>query len=210
MKTAIQIVLFAVAIALGYFIYKGIEKPISFEKAKKERYDVTIQRLKDIRKAQVAFKDVYGHYAADWDSLINFVKHDSLRLVRKIGILTDSMVDAGLDEKKAIKKGLLIRDTVRVSVLDSLFGKSYAVDQLKVVPVKDTVAYFHLGATVIPTASGISVPVFEACVHNNTVLKGLDRQEIINLNDKRRTNDLYPGLKVGSLEETNNNAGNWE
>ena len=41
-------------------------------------------------------------------------------------------------------------------------------------------------------------------------LKGLDDQLRINLNDQRRVQEKYPGLKVGSLTETNNNAGNWE
>lgn len=65
-------------------------------------------------------------------------------------------------------------------------------------------------ATILTTGSGIKVPVFEAKVHNNTVLKNLDRQLVINLNDQKRTNGKYPGLKVGSVTETNNNAGNWE
>jgi hypothetical protein len=210
MKTAIQIVLIAIAVLFAFLVFKSIEDPIEFEKAKKERYDATIQKLKDIRKAESAYKDVYGHYTGSWDTLINFVKHDSLRLIRRIGMLTDSMIEAGMNEKMAIKQGKIIRDTIRVSALDSLFGKSYPVEKIKYVPVPDTVAEFHLGAGVIATGSGIKVPVFEAKVHNNTVLRGLDRQMVINLNDQKRTNQKYPGLKVGSLEDANNNAGNWE
>ncbi|MGV8137612.1 MAG: hypothetical protein AB2L20_20540 [Mangrovibacterium sp.] len=210
MKTAIQIVLIAIAVIFAFLVFKSIEDPIEFEKAKKERYDATIQKLKDIRKAESAYKDVYGHYTGSWDTLINFVKHDSLRLIRRIGMLTDSMIEAGMNEKMAIKQGKIIRDTIRVSALDSLFGKSYPVEKIKYVPVPDTVAEFHLGAGVIATGSGIKVPVFEAKVHNNTVLRGLDRQMVINLNDQKRTNQKYPGLKVGSLEDANNNAGNWE
>jgi len=210
MKTVIQIVLVAIAVVFAYLIFKSIEDPIEFEKAKDARYNATIQKLKDIRKAEAAYKDVYGRYTGSWDTLINFIKHDSLRLVRRIGMLTDSMIEAGLNEKMAIKQGRIIRDTIRVSALDSLFGKSYQVDKLKYVPVPDTVAEFHLGAGVIATGSGIKVPVFEAKAHNNTVLRGLDRQMVINLNDQKRTNQKYPGLKVGSLEDANNNAGNWE
>lgn len=62
----------------------------------------------------------------------------------------------------------------------------------------------------IITGSGIGVPVFQAKAHNNVILRGLDEQLIINLNDQRRTNEKYPGLLVGSLTETVNNAGNWE
>ena len=210
MKTVIQIALIILAVVLTFLIYKSVERPIEFEKAKDGRYDATIERLKDIRKAQIAFRNVNGNFTGSWDTLINFVKNDSLPLVRKIGMLTDSMIDAGWDEDMAIKKGKIIRDTIRVSVLDTLFGANYVIDDIKRVPVMDTVAEFHLGATVITTGSGIKVPVFEAKAHNNTILKNLDRQLVINLIDQRRTNEKYPGLRVGSLIEANNNAGNWE
>ncbi len=209
MKTIIQIALIVIAIVLGYFIVVSVQRPVQFDAAKEARYDVTIQRLKDIRSAEIAYKEVYGEYTGSWDTLINFVKYDSLPLVRKIGLLTDSMINAGLNEASAIKKGLLIRDTVRINVLDTLFGRAYAIEDIKYVPVEDTVAEFHLGATIITTGSGIKVPVFEAKAHNNTILKNLDRQLIINTNDEQRTNGKYPGLKVGSLTEAINNAGNW-
>ncbi|MGE4586734.1 MAG: hypothetical protein AB7D05_05270 [Mangrovibacterium sp.] len=210
MKTAFQILLIIIAIVFGFLIYKSIERPIDFERAKTTRYNATIQKLKDIRKAESAYKDEYGRFTGSWDTLITFVKHDSLRLVRRIGMLTDSMIEAGWNEETAIKKGRIIRDTIRVSVLDSLFGKKYPIEKIKYVPVTDTVAEFHLGATIVATGSGIKVPVFEAKAHNNTILKNLDRQLVINLNDERRTNNKYPGLKVGSLDEANNSAGNWE
>ena len=210
MRTVLQILLFIVAIVLTYFIYQSIQRPIDFEKAKAVRYDATVERLKDIRKAQIAYKEVFGEFTGSWDTLINFVVTDSVRNVRKIGELTDSMIEAGISERKAIEMGLIIRDTVRVSVLETIFGKSYDASALKMVPVPGEPTEFHLGATQIVTGSGIKVPVFEAKVHNNVVLNGLDNQLVINLNDQRRTNEKYPGLRVGSLTETVNNSGNWE
>jgi hypothetical protein len=210
MRTVIQVVLFIVAVVLAYFIYDSIQRPIDFDKERTARYAVTIERLKDIRKAQLAFREVNGRFTGDWDTLINFVKYDSLRIVRRIGNLTDSMVEKGITERRAMQMGLIIRDTVRQSVLTTIFDPSYNADALKIVPVPDTLAYFTLGATVITTGSGINVPVFEARAHNNVILRNLDRQLVINLNDQRRAQERYPGLKVGSLTETNNNAGNWE
>ena len=106
--------------------------------------------------------------------------------------------------------GLIIRDTVKVSVLETLYGKDYDANSLRYIPVPGEPTEFHLGQTTITTGSGIKVPVFEAKAHNNVILRGLDEQLIINLNDQRRTNEKYPGLSVGSLVEANNNAGNWE
>ncbi len=210
MRTVIQVVLLVVAVVLAYLIYKGIEKPIDFEKAREARYEATIERLKNIRKAQLAYKDAYGKFTGSWDTLINFVMHDSIKNVRKIGELTDSMIDAGLTEKKALRMGLIIRDTIKEGVLSSIFGNNFDASKLKYIPVSDTSATFQLGATTITTGSGIKVPVFEAKAHNNVILRGLNKQYVINLNEQRRLNEKYPGLKVGSLEEAVNNAGNWE
>lgn len=210
MKTVLQISLFIVAVVLTFFIYKSIQQPIQFEKAKKGRYDATVERLKDIRKAELAYKEVYGKFTGSWDTLINFVMHDSVINIRKIGELTDSMVEAKISEKKAIQMGLIVRDSIRVSALEAIFGKGYDAESLKYVPVPGEPTEFHLGATVIITGSGIGVPVFQAKAHNNVILRGLDPLLVINLNDQRRTNEKYPGLMVGSLTETVNNAGNWE
>ncbi len=210
MRTVIQILLVVAAVVITYFIYQSVQRPIEFDKAKEARYAVTIQKLKDIRKAQVAYKDVYGKFTGSWDTLVNFVAHDSVRNVRAIGELTDSMIEAKITEKKAIQMGLIIRDTVRVSVIEALFGGNYDANSLRYVPVPGEPTEFHLAQTILTTGSGIKVPLFEAKAHNNVILRGLDEQLIININDQRRTNDKYPGLRVGSLEEANNNAGNWE
>lgn len=210
MKTVLQVVLFLVAAALVYLIYASIKRPIDFEKEKTARYNATIERLKDIRKAELAFKDVHGRFTGSWDTLLQFVQHDSIKMVRKIGNITDSMLEQGITEKKALQMGLIVRDTIRESVVASIFGIGFNVEQLRYIPVPDTIAEFQLGATIIETGSGINVPVFEAKAHNNILLRGMDQQLRINLNDQRRIQNKYPGLKVGSLTETNNNAGNWE
>ncbi len=75
MKTVLQILLSIVAIVLAVLIYNSIQHPIEFEKAKKVRYDATIERLKDIRKAEIAYKSVYGKFTGSWDTLINFLEN---------------------------------------------------------------------------------------------------------------------------------------
>ncbi|MFV0365160.1 MAG: hypothetical protein ACK5JS_01485 [Mangrovibacterium sp.] len=211
MKTVIQIILVAAALGLCYLIYESVETPIRFEKAKKERYAEVVDRLKEIRSAEVAYKSVNGEFTGNWDTLIHFVNTGELPLVRKIGMLTDSMIEAGWDEQKAIKEGKIIRDTLRVAIIDTLFGGSFDASTLRMIPNTDK--EFYLGASEVHTGSGVLIPIFEAAAHNNVILGDLKddyEQEIINLNDKSRTNGKYPGLKVGSLQEANNNAGNWE
>lgn len=209
MKTVIQIVLVIAIITLGYFCVESINRPIRFIKHQKIRSNAVIKNLKDIRSAEVAYKSLHDKFTGSFDTLINFVKNDSLKLVKKEGSLSDSLVEAGWDEAQALKLGMIKRDTILVSVLDSLFGNKYPIDSLRYVPYTNK-QLFTLGAGVVETGSGVKVHVFEAKVHNSIYLKGLEAQEIINLSSLAKKLERYPGLKVGSLNETNNNAGNWE
>lgn len=212
MKKVIQILLVLVIIFLGYKVYTSITTPIDFQKERDLRYDATVESLKNIRKAQLAFKEVNGRFTASWDTLVRFTNTGTLPMVRKIGALTDAQLEAGMTEAEALKQGIIIRDTMKVSVKDSLFGKTFAVDRLPYIPYTKDEKFF-LGTNVITTGSGVKVPVFEVRAHNNqflSELKDVYGQEIINLNEKARVDGKYPGLKVGSLTETNNNSGNWE
>lgn len=209
MKTAIQIILTVAILALGYLCWESIQKPVRFKQAHNERKEKVIERLEGIREAQRAYKSLYGDFTGSFDTLVNFIKTDSLRLVRMEGRLTDSMLEEGMTELKALKLGIIQRDTSFVSVRDSLFNKNFVADSLRYIPFTNK-EEFQMDATTIETASGVEVPIFEAKVHNNTYLKGLDEQQIININDEDRAYERFPGLKVGSLTEANNSAGNWE
>jgi hypothetical protein len=209
MKTVIQIVLIIAIIGLSYLCYDSINSVMEFKKELTVRTDANIEKLKDIRTAQVAYKSQFEKYTGSFDTLINFVKSDSLKLVKKEGSLSDSLIEAGWTEEKALELGMIKRDTILVSALDSLFGKKFPIDSLRYVPFVNNEQY-EMGAGIVTTGSGVKVRVFEAKVHNNIFLDGLDQQEVINLTDKASKLEKYPGLKVGSLEETNNNAGNWE
>lgn len=210
MKTIIQVLLAIAIVVLGYMCVESINEPVRFKKEYQGRVDKVVERLKEIRSAQVAYKSVHGVYTHSFDSLKSFIKQDSLPMVRMEGSLTDSMIAAGVTERMAIKEGIIKRDTTRISVLDSLFSrKLWMPDSISYIPFTDK-KEFEMGAGVIKTASGVDVSVFEAKVHNNIYLEGLNRQEVININDRQRKLERYPGLKVGSLDEANNNAGNWE
>jgi len=111
----------------------------------------------------------------------------------------------GLTEAQALRQGRLIRDTTYIPVLDSIFDTGYPLDSLRIIPFSND-EEFSLGAVEIETGSKVKVWIFEATAENFAFLNGMTRQLIVNLNDKTD----FPGLKVGSLEEVNNNAGNWE
>ncbi|HYW96796.1 MAG TPA: hypothetical protein VE870_14470, partial [Bacteroidales bacterium] len=177
---------------------------IRFNRQKDMRWNATIERLKDIRTAELAFKSENGEFTASFDTLISFVKTDSFSVVKAIGTVPDSLTEA-----QALALNLVVRDTIPVSVRDSLFGKSYPVDSLQYVPYASDHT-FTLGAGEIETGSKVKVQVFEAKVPNSILLHGMDEQLVANFNDERIKLTGYAGLKVGSLTEATNNAGNWE
>jgi hypothetical protein len=188
-------------------------KPIEFGKIKKQRYDRITEQLKDIRKAEGAYKDVHGKYTGSFDTLISFIKLDSMPLIKSIGSLTDEQVEAGMTEKEAAKKGFITRDTIMIAALDTIFGKEYPIENLRVVPFTKGQSEFKLGAGVFVTGSNVKVQVFEAKISNMDIFADIFeeyREEILEENGNRIRLNKYPGLKVGSLEEANNNAGNWE
>jgi hypothetical protein len=208
-KTALNIVYLVAIVVLAYFLFMSIDRPIKFEKAKKVRYDETIRRLKRIKDTEFAFKSNYGKYTGSLDSLLEFAKHDSLVIIKAVGMVPDSLAlkySSEEAEKIALKAGIITRDTVKVSILDSLF-KDMTPEEMIMVPT--TNSRFELAAGTIETVSKTTESVFEAKAHNDVILSGLDRQLVVNLNDERTKNDKYPGLKVGSLTEVVT-SGNWE
>jgi len=204
MKRVIQIILTVAIVVLGYLIIESIMKPIRFNRQKDMRWNATIERLKDIRTAELAYKSEYGKFTGSFDTLINFVEADSFSVVKAIGTVPDSLTEA-----QALAQNLVVRDTIPVSVKDSLFGKSFPVDSLQYVPYAAD-HKFTLGAGEIETGSKVTVQVFEAKVPNSILLHGMDEQLVANFNDERIKLTGYAGLKVGSLTEATNNAGNWE
>jgi hypothetical protein len=200
MKTVryiVQITLGIVAIILTYLIYSGIMKPINFEAERKIREATVIEKLKDIRTAEVAFKSVYQKYTGSFDTLINFVKYDSFPVEFKEGSLDDSL---------AVAKNLVKRYIIYIPVRDSIFRKGYPIDSLRYIPFTKGVQ-FGLQAGNITTGSKVTVQVFEATALNFDILNGMNRQLIINRNDLAKD---FKGLRVGNVKEANNNAGNWE
>lgn len=228
MKITLKVLLIAAILLLGYLCYRSIMGPIEFDKAKKTRETAIENRLVEIRKAQIEYKNRHGHHAANFDELGKFLKEGKLAFVVKEGVLSDEQLESGLTEKKAveiiekarktgkdndvIKNGLenFRRDTIWVLAKDTLFGAGYNVDSIAFVPIAGINSKFDMDTATLTSSSGYTVKVFECRVPYDTYLGDLDKQQLANLKDKMRKMKRYEGLKVGSVTEINNNAGNWE
>lgn len=209
MKTFFQLLLLGVIVVLFYFVGVSINQPIKFQDEMLKRKTAVVNRLKVIREAQVAYKGIHDKYTGSFDTLIDFVKNGNFKITKNEGSLTDSMLNEGMTEKEAIKLGIIKRDTVLVSVKDSIC-RNLDPDSLRFVPYSVDHAEFQMAAATLTSSSGLAIPVFEASVLNKVYLKSLDNQERINLDDEANQLGRFPGVKVGSVEEANNNAGNWE
>ena len=208
MKGTLKILLAAAVLLLVYMCYRSIMTPIEFNAEKDTRENAIKARLVDIRKAQIEYKNVYKTHAGSFNDLVKFLKDDKLPFLIKEGVLTDEQLEKGMTEKEAVKKGLIRRDTIWVVAKDTLFGKNYNVDDLANVP--GTSVKFSMDTATLTSGSGYTVKVFEAGVKYDDYLGDLDKQLVVNLKDKAEKLEKYPGLRVGSLTEINNNAGNWE
>ena len=98
MKKVIEIVLLAVIVCLGYFIYNSINEPIEYEAQYSKRTAAVVSRLKLIRDAQVAYKTINNKYTGSFDTLIDFVKNGQLKMLRMEGSLNDSLLAGGMTE----------------------------------------------------------------------------------------------------------------
>ena len=227
MKSVIRILLGIAIVFLAYLCVTSVLNPIRFEQEKAKREKVIIKHLIDIRAAELEFKEQNGHYTADRDSLITFLQTAKKKEVRKEGALTEAQLEAGLTEAKAVKiieKGDLKeieanglqgfrRDTVYNDMLQSLYKNEYTketIANLFVIPFSNGKHFEIEVNNSYMSSSNINVPLFEARASFDNYLSDLNKQELINAKDIAKTLERYPGLKVGSVVEPNNNAGNWE
>ena len=204
MKTLFKVLTYVVfpllIILLVYLVYDSVMQPVRFQKEVDRREAVAIDRLVCIRTLQEAYKESNRRFLSTTDSLIDFYKNGKITIVRQIGSMDDSL---------AVARGLVSRDTMQIMVKDTLLkGKANVVDSIGIIP-------FSGGKpvdmkAVLKKVSGIQIPLFEVLVPYDDLLRGLDRQLIVNLKAEKEDMDQYPGLKVGDIENPNNNAGNWE
>ena len=202
-QKTIRLILWPVIIILAWFVYRS---PISLEEFQEEsnyRKSAVVQSLKDIRTAQVAYKDKYRVYADNFNTLLDFVENDSIALINAIGETPDS-----LSEEQALEAGIISRDTVFVSAGKSIFSveylktrdKRFAFDlsKLSEVPFSEG-EQFSIEAGNIEKGKVI-VQVFEVSTTYATFLKGIDANN--------KGIDLEDIIRVGSMAEASIN-GNW-
>ena len=195
-------ILICINIILGYLIFNSINSEIEFQKVAKERINENIQKLKDLRQVQIAYKKVYNKYADNFDSLFYFLNNDSIPIIKAIGETPDS-----LTESEALQLNIISRDTGYVLAKKNVFDKNYIntrnpdfpldISNLKKVPYSNKDYKINSG---VVEKGKVLVHVFEISTNYRTLFTGLDAE------NKKYGLDNF--LKVGSMEEASLN-GNW-
>jgi hypothetical protein len=84
MKKILTIVILPlIIIGLGYAIFASLTKPVNFEKDRKYREQLAVERLKDIRTLQTSYKTEFGKFTGSFDTLIDFYKNGIITVVRQ-------------------------------------------------------------------------------------------------------------------------------
>ena len=209
MKKGIQIFLGLVIVALIYVIADMIHTPLKFEQQLKERNAEVIVKLKDIRAAERAYKSKYQRFTNDFDSLINFILNDSLEMERKLVDEDDSVAMAQLKKQK--KQNI---EKYNLAVIDTIFNprklSKEQIENLRFIPHTNNMEFILESGEV--DKGNVKVPVVECRAPYKVHLDTVEfRQNVINLIDDKVNNfGQYAGLKFGSMEGSNNEAGNWE
>ncbi len=229
LKIGLEILLAVIICLLAWLTVKSVQKPVKFNQELKARSEVAIQRLKDIRTLQVAFKSVNGRFSPSVDSLKIFYETGKMDIVMQIGSNDDSIAVANTEAiKKANKKlkpaeitaklqeayaagtKVVFSTVTEIPVKDTLFRSrpDFCIDSLYYIPFSGK-QLTQMEST-IKTVSGVQVPLFEARMPYKALCKGMDNQLRINKDAECRDQNKYEGLQVGSVTAPNNNAGNWE
>jgi|TARA_B100000768_G_scaffold145329_1_gene138138 hypothetical protein len=183
--------------------------PIDFNKIRDQRYAKVINRLKIIRKAQIAYKDVNGIYSNNFDSLIKFVDEGIFTLIEK---RDSSYLEYDRTYRIDMLKEVVVIDTLGfINVKDSLF-KTDNYSTMFEVPVEGIDAKFLIDADVIIKNSGsvnYKVPVFEVKISKNMILYDQNKDLLKQENETVSVDGVNgPDIILGSMSNVSIN-GNW-
>ncbi|MFZ9074784.1 MAG: hypothetical protein ACO2Z3_03175 [Flavobacteriaceae bacterium] len=207
MKLGIQVVLWIASIFFAYKIYDSVSGPIRFNQVKNERYAKVIDRMKDIRTAQIAHKDVKGVFSNNFDSLIKFIDEGIFTLVEK---RDSSYLEYDRTYRIDMLKEVVVIDTLGfVPVKDSLFKNTDRYKNIAYIPVEGAEdKKFQIKADVI-NKNGYKVPVFEVKVAKSIILFDQD-DDLLKQENETVSVDGVNGSEIilGSLSNVSTN-GNW-
>lgn len=216
LKPVISIVLWVITALFGYLIYESIQDPIRFDKLKERRFQAAVDRMQDIKAAQLAYKTVKGKYTDNLDSLVYFIENEKFKIIER---KDTSVIDADRNRAFGLTVGpdgtggyfkdvVITRELGTVSIKDSLFKGSNRYKNLNVVKVDGIEAEIEIKAGAIKRED-LSIPVFQATILKEKLLTDQD-PSLVQKENKVVSVDGINGeaITLGNMTEVSV-AGNW-
>ncbi len=187
----LSLVFFAVAIGLGYFLYKGVDDVVEQEKRIALIEAATIEKLQMLRDAELAYQASNGKYADNWIDLKSFIQNGKIWIVQRTE--TTKLLEYGKEEIT------VTFDTLgSVAVMDSLFNERKYPD-------------FNLETmAVVPGSGGKQFEFFANKIERNSYqVNVFEIRDPNPVNPERKINNNEKALKVGSRTDAST-EGNWK
>lgn len=209
MKLIIQLVLWVLIGFLAWQLYSSIIGPVKFNEKRDARYTKVIRNLKDIRSAELAYKEVTGKFTGDFDSLVRFIDTAKFAIIqRRDTSFADVEKNKAFGVTGYFKEAVIIDTLGFTPVKDSLYKGTDRYKTMMNVPVEGVNAKFELKSGYV-TKNNDRYAAFEARVAKDVILGDLDEdllaqeKQVVSVEG---VNGAY--LKVGSLEDVDT-SGNW-
>lgn len=147
LNIAFKVLLAGAIIGVLVLAVNSIMRPIEEKEEVEKRYAAVKKRMKDLRTAQEFFFDKYGRYTDELDSLVWFVKNDTLITTKQVGNTEDSVL---------VAEGKAFVDTIYSVVKDELFPDytDQQIDSLPYIPYTENVKFR------LETGNVAGLPVF--------------------------------------------------
>jgi len=165
-------------------IVYSIYSEIKFEEEATEIIAENVQKLKDIREMQIAYKKENHKYADNFELLFDFFKNGSIPIVFATGERPDS-----LTELEALENGIISRDTTYIDYQTQLFNERNK-DLIEAEEILRFAAFRKSDGTVD----------FEAVEHHQKILKEID--------DKKKEFTLYFSSQIRFIPYTKDKSYN--
>ncbi|MCB9262800.1 MAG: hypothetical protein H6607_10535 [Flavobacteriales bacterium] len=177
----LKVLFFAGACLLAYLLYDLFAKEMSYRAERDDIEAQVIKKMEIIKKAQMNFRDVNGHFTSSFDSLINYMKTGTMKVMVEYGDKNDTT-----NTYRREIKNILVKDT--------LF-KDVNIDLIGFVPPDEKYMFIMKAGTLRKQDQ------------DNQVFMVLDPRPF----DRDRANPNHPKdtLQLGSLTEIKFD-GNWE
>jgi Ca2+/Na+ antiporter len=121
---------------LAYQVWYSVDEEIEFQAKREAINETVVQRLIDIRDAQIAYNEVYGKFTNNFDTLRAFINAPVIPVPYKMGSFHDTLPEiASLEKGYVIKRADIdsIAQTqgLNADELNELIGKNESVYKVR-------------------------------------------------------------------------------